>query len=58
MDKIKRFLREIFAPKVTYWYQGKQVDANSKEAKRMKEGFEKIDEAFKKFDEAFNSFFH
>ncbi len=55
MNKIIEFLNNVFAPKVTYWYNDKQVSGNSKSAELMKREFEKLDEVFNKINKAFDS---
>jgi hypothetical protein len=56
MNKIIGFLNKVFAPRTTYYYNGKQVGNKTPEMKHMDEFFKKMDEAFEKFDEAIRSF--
>ncbi len=52
MRKIIEVLNEIFAPRITYYYNGTKVDKLPKEAQ---EAFKRMDEFFKSFDELFKS---
>jgi len=57
-QKIIDFLQKIFTPRITYTYNNKRIDNDSKEARIMNRGFAKMDEAFKKMDDAFNIFYN
>jgi hypothetical protein len=53
MEKIKDFLRDIFAPRVTYYYKEIKIDENSKEAKKMSGIFKAMDGVFEQMDKVF-----
>lgn len=54
--KLISLLNQIFAPRVTYYYNDKGVDSNHPAMKRAKEGFKRMNEAFEKMSEAFKMF--
>jgi uncharacterized coiled-coil DUF342 family protein len=53
VNKIKKFLRDIFAPRVTIHQYGNMTQ---KQMNDMQKPFKKMDEAFKEMDKVFEKF--